>query len=96
MANTQLFKEARDTNAMTSSYFVQNASFVRCDNITLGYTWNNLLREKLRVRLFAAVQNPFVITKYKGLDPELTGFQGIDNSVYPRPVTYTLGLVATF
>ena len=59
---------------------------MRCDNITLGYTWNNLLREKLRVRLFAAVQNPFVITKYKGPDPELTGFQGIDNKAFiPAP-----------
>ncbi len=38
MANTQLFMRPRDTNAMTSSYYVQNASFVRCDNITPGYT----------------------------------------------------------
>lgn len=96
MSNTFLFEQARTTEAMSSSYLVQNASFVRCDNITLGYTWNNLLRERLRLRLFAAVQNPFVITKYKGLDPELSAFQGIDGSVYPRPVTYSLGLVATF
>ena len=77
-----------------SDYYLRNASFVRCDNITLGYTWENLLNDKLRLRLFGAVQNPFVITKYKGVDPEVFG--GIDNSVYPRAITYSLGLVATF
>ena len=77
-----------------SDYYLRNASFVRCDNITLGYTWDNILNDKLRLRLFGAVQNPFVITKYKGVDPEVFG--GIDNSVYPRATTYSLGLVATF
>lgn len=77
-----------------SDYYLENAGFVRIDNITAGYTWDNLFNNNLRIRLYAAVQNPFVITKYKGLDPEVFG--GIDNSVYPRPVTYTLGLVATF
>lgn len=77
-----------------SDYYLRNASFVRCDNITLGYTWDNLLNDKLRLRLFGAVQNPFVITKYKGVDPEVFG--GIDNIVYPRATTYSLGLVATF
>lgn len=77
-----------------SDYYLRNAGFLRCDNITLGYTWQSLLKNKLRLRLFAAVQNPFVITKYNGLDPEVFG--GIDNDVYPRPTTYSLGLVATF
>lgn len=79
---------------LMSDYYLRNASFVRCDNITLGYTWDNLLRDKLRLRLFGAVQNPFVITKYSGIDPEVAG--GIDNSVYPRSMTFSLGLVATF
>ena len=83
-----------NTNLVRSDYFLENASFVRCDNITLGYTWNELLDNNLRLRLFGAVQNPFVITSYKGLDPEV--FSGIDNNVYPRPVSFTLGLVATF
>ena len=83
-----------NSNLVRSDYFLENASFIRCDNITLGYTWNELLNDNLRLRLFGAVQNPFVITKYKGLDPEV--FSGIDNNVYPRPVTFTLGLVATF
>ena len=77
-----------------SDYFVENAAFLRCDNITVGYTFDKLLDNKLNLRLFGACQNPFVITKYKGLDPEV--FSGIDNNVYPRPVTFTLGLVATF
>ena len=82
------------TQQHLSDYYLRNASFVRCDNITLGYTWENLLKNKLRLRLFAAVQNPFVITKYNGLDPEI--FSGIDNNSYPRPTTYSLGLVANF
>ena len=77
-----------------SSYFVENASFLRCDNITLGYTFRDLAKGQLTLRLFAAVQNPFVITGFTGLDPE--EFGGIQNSPYPRPITTTLGLVATF
>ena len=77
-----------------SDYWVENASFLRCDNITLGYTWPGLIDDQLRLRLYGAVQNPFVITKYKGLDPEV--FDGIDNNVYPRPVSFTIGLIATF
>ncbi|MDD2960584.1 MAG: TonB-dependent receptor [Muribaculaceae bacterium] len=88
-----LFKTA-DNNFVLSDYLVENASFVRCDNITLGYTMDKLLDNALRLRIFGAVQNPFVITKYKGLDPEVYG--GIDNNTYPRPVTVTLGVVATF
>ncbi|MDE7407170.1 MAG: SusC/RagA family protein, partial [Muribaculaceae bacterium] len=93
LADTFLF-ENKNTQTMCSDYFVQNASFVRCDNITAGYTFENLLNNALRLRLFAAVQNPFVITKYKGLDPEV--FSGRDSGVYPKPITFTLGLVATF
>ncbi len=96
MNDTYLFESTKSTELQLSSYWVQNASFVRCDNITLGYTWENLLRNKLRLRLYGAVQNPFVITKYKGLDPELVYQQGIDGSVYPRPITFTLGVVANF
>ena len=91
--NTFLFDNVQEQLAL-SSYFVENASFLRCDNITLGYTFNPMLKDRLNLRIFAAVQNPFVITKYKGLDPEV--FSGIDNDIYPRPITCTLGLVATF
>ena len=77
-----------------SDYWVRNASFLRCDNITLGYTWPGLFKNQLRLRVYGAVQNPFVITKYKGLDPE--NYDGIDRDVYPRSITGTLGVVATF
>ena len=83
-----------ETSQYLSDYYLENAGYVRCDNITLGYTWPNLLGDKLRLRLYGAVQNPFVITKYKGIDPEV--YSGVDNSTYPRPVSYTIGLIATF
>ncbi len=92
--NVYLWNMTRDTNVRSSDYFVRNASFVRCDNITLGYTWDDLLNNALRLRLYGAVQNPFVITKYKGLDPEVGS--GIDNNIYPRPVTFSVGVVAQF
>ena len=81
-------------NLYMSDYWLRNASFLRCENITIGYTWPSLLKDQLRLRLYGAVQNPFVITKYDGLDPEVYG--GIDNNVYPRPVTFNIGVVATF
>lgn len=83
-----------DANLPLSDYFIENASFVRCENITVGYTFEKLFHSDLRLRLFGACQNPFVITKYKGIDPEV--FDGRDNNVYPRPITFTLGLIATF
>ncbi|MDE6269769.1 MAG: SusC/RagA family protein, partial [Muribaculaceae bacterium] len=92
--NTYIWHSTKTDAMQLSDYFVRNASFLRCDNITLGYTWKELLNNNLRLRLYGAVQNPFVITKYKGVDPEV--FSGIDNSVYPRPITFTLGVVATF
>ena len=94
MNDTFLFNTI-DVKTKLSDYFVQNASFLRCDNITVGYTWDKLLQNKLRLRVYGAVQNPFVITKYKGLDPEVQG-GGIDNGVYPRPVTVSFGVVAQF
>lgn len=78
----------------TSDYFVQDASFIRLDNVTLGYSFPNALGEGKNLRLTGAVQNVFVITDYKGIDPEVSG--GIDNNLYPRPRTYTLGLNLNF
>ena len=72
-------------------YFVENASFLRCDNITLGYTWN---KPKVNARLYATVNNPFVITGYKGLDPEVYG--GIDNNIYPRSLSVIIGTSVNF
>ncbi|MBB3187074.1 SusC/RagA family TonB-linked outer membrane protein [Microbacter margulisiae] len=77
-----------------SDYFIQNASFLRMDNMTLGYNFDHLFDTKLSASIYGTVQNPFVITKYKGLDPEVNG--GIDNNIYPRPRVYILGLRVNF
>ncbi len=77
-----------------SDYYIQDASFLKCDNITLGYTFQNVFDEGSNLRLTGAVQNAFMITGYKGVDPELNN--GIDNNLYPRPRIYTLGLNINF
>ena len=78
------------TQQLLSDYYVQNASFLRMDNINLGYSFGQLFNSKAKLQLTASVQNVFVITKYKGLDPEVAS--GIDNNIYPRPRVYSLGL----
>lgn len=77
-----------------SDYFVQNASFLKCDNITLGYSFQNLFGATIGGRVYGAVQNVFTITKYKGLDPEVD--KGLDNNIYPRPFVALLGLSLNF
>ncbi len=95
LADRPLFENSASATLLPlSSYFVENASFLRCDNITLGYTFRNLIDNQLTLRLFAAVQNPFVITKFTGIDPE--EFSGLQSNPYPRPITTSLGIVATF
>lgn len=86
-------KSAFDTNFQNgqnlSSYYIQDASFYRIDNIVLGYTIKQASNFLKDARIYATVQNPFVFTKYKGLDPEVFG--GMDTNLYPRPVTIMLG-----
>ena len=85
-------------NYPRSDYFVQNASFLKCDNITLGYNFNNVLKmgkyHGISGRIYASCSNVFTITKYKGLEPEQTS--GMDNNVYPRCRTFLLGLNLNF
>lgn len=76
-----------------SDHFLENASFLKMDNITLGYNFNKLFTEDLSGRLSFSVQNVFTITEYSGLDPENSG---IDSNIWPRPRTYTLGLNLNF
>ena len=80
-------------NQYFSDYYVQNASFLRMDNINLGYNAGEVFKG-VSLRVSANVQNVFVITKYKGLDPELNG--GIDNNIYPRPRMFVLGVSLDF
>ncbi len=79
-----------------SDYFIENASFFRLDNINLGYNVGKINNGKATLRTMFSVQNVFVITKYKGLDPEISSNEGIDNNIYPRPRVYTLGLSLDF
>jgi iron complex outermembrane receptor protein len=82
-----------DVRQALSDYYIQNASFLRMDNINVGYNVGRVCRSA-NLRLSANVQNVFVITKYKGLDPEING--GIDNNFYPRPRMFVLGLNLDF
>lgn len=82
------------TDYYLSDYYIQNASFLRMDNIIVGYNVGKVFRNKASLRLNFNVQNAFVITKYKGVDPEIGG--GIDNNFYPRPRTFSLGASLDF
>jgi iron complex outermembrane receptor protein len=73
---------------------VQDASFLRMDNITLGYNFSNIKNGDVRLRLYSTLQNVFTITEYDGLDPEING--GIDNNFYPRPQTLLFGFNVNF
>ena len=86
--------QSKNDNTLLSDYFVQNASFMKCDNITLGYSFKKLFGAPIGGRVYAAVQNVFTITKYKGLDPEVE--KGLDNNIYPRPLTTLIGLSLNF
>ena len=80
-----------------SDYYVRDGSFLKIDNITLGYNFPELFKAKdkaLGLNLYFTVQNVCTFTKYDGLDPEVYG--GIDNNIYPRPRTFTLGAKLNF
>jgi TonB-dependent starch-binding outer membrane protein SusC len=72
-----------------SDYYVENASFLRMDNFTVSYDFGKVFNNKANLRVTGNVQNVFVTSKYRGLDPEIAG--GIDNNFYPRPRIFSLG-----
>ncbi|RYY58059.1 MAG: TonB-dependent receptor [Chitinophagaceae bacterium] len=78
-----------NSQQLLSDYYIENASFLRMDNLSVGYELRQGFRH-YNMRISATAQNLFVVTKYKGLDPELAG--GIDNNFYPRPKIFSLGL----
>jgi len=82
-----------ENNRYFSDYYVQNASFLKMDYITLGYTFKEIFG-KTNMRFYGTVQNVFTITEYDGLDPEIGS--GIDNNVYPRPRIYSFGVNVNF
>lgn len=77
-----------------SDLYVEEASFLRLDNVSVGYTFKNLTQLK-SLRVFGAVQNLFTSTKYSGVDP-MAGVNGIDNNLYPLSRTFTGGLTLGF
>lgn len=79
-------------NVIFSDHYVTDASFFRLDHITFGYSFEKLLGQFMRV--YTTVQNPILITKYEGLDPEIGN--GIDNNIYPRSRTFVFGLSVDF
>jgi len=87
----KLVNNAKFTNTQYfSDFYVENASFFKMDNMSVGYNFD----QYVKARLSFTVQNVFTITKYKGLDPEVDG--GIDNNFYPRPRVFVLGVNLTF
>lgn len=90
--NTQ-FNSLTDTNLL-SDYYIQEASFFKIDNITLGYTLKSFIKGINRFRMYGSIQNVATITDYDGLDPEING--GIDNNFYPRPRSFVFGVNVDF
>jgi TonB-linked SusC/RagA family outer membrane protein len=82
------------TKYFLSDYYVQNGSFLKLDNLNVGYEVGKVFHNTSNLRLNASAQNVFTITKYNGIDPEIGG--GIDNNFYPRPRTFVLGLNLDF
>jgi len=85
------------SNDLLSDYYIQNGSFLRMDNAHIGYNFGKIFKGTGDLRISANVQNVFIITDYKGVDPEISytgtsGVAGVDNNFYPRPRTYVLGL----
>ncbi len=79
---------------LLSDYYIQNASFLRMDNINVGYSAGDIVRKNTNLRIGANIQNVFTVTKYKGVDPEVSG--GIDNNFYPRPRIFVINLNLDF
>lgn len=99
---TNMPRSVTETNFTAPQYFsdvyLENASFLRMDNITLGYTFDKLVKNKFNLRAYVTAQNLFVITDYTGLDPEIanTSSNGIDNDIFPRARTFIMGLSLGF
>ncbi len=81
-------------NQYFSDYYVENASFLRMDNVNFTYDFGRVIARKATLRASATAQNVFTITRYTGLDPEIAG--GIDNNFYPRPRIFSIGLNVGF
>ena len=90
--HTSVLKTGFTSPQYLSDYYVEDASFLRMDNVTIGYTFQY---HSQPMRVFATVQNAFTIAGYSGVDPT-AGLNGIDNNIYPRSRTFTGGLSVRF
>ncbi|MBW1296884.1 SusC/RagA family TonB-linked outer membrane protein [Aquimarina litoralis] len=82
-------------NQLLSDYYLEDASFLKMDNITLGYNFRDIIKDdKIGLRLQFTLQNVFTITGYDGIDPEIAG--GIDNNFFPRPRNIVFGANMNF
>jgi len=86
--NSSILDTGFQNPQLFSDYYVQDASFLKLDNLSFGYTIDNLFKDA-RMRVYVAGQNLFTITDYDGLDPEISG--GIDNNFYPRSRNILMG-----
>ncbi len=78
-------------DVILSDFYVEDASFVRMENITLGYTIRDIMKGVSSLRLWTGVQNAFLISDYSGLDPEIQN-DGRDQSIFPRGRTFLFGI----
>ncbi len=95
-ASVNYLNSGFSNNQYLSDYYIENGSFFRMDNVNLGYNFGKILHNTASLAATATVQNVFLITKYRGLDPEISNDQGIDNNIYPRPRIYSVGLNFNF
>lgn len=91
--NRSYLKTGFQSRQYLSDYYVENASFLKMDNLTLGYNFGRISKW-CSLNISAMVQNVFCITKYSGVDPEVPN--GMDVSFYPRPRTFSLSLGLDF
>ncbi len=87
------FVEITERNLL-SDYYIEEASYFKIDNITLGYRLPENSIKGVDLRVYGSVQNVTTVTDYNGLDPEISG--GIDNNFYPRPRTFVFGVNIDF
>ncbi|MCC9062888.1 SusC/RagA family TonB-linked outer membrane protein [Flavobacterium piscisymbiosum] len=91
--NTEFDFQTINGNVPFSDYYLEDASFLRCQNITLGYNFDKAIKGAV-LRLYASANNVFIVTNYTGVDPE--NFNAIDNNFYPRSRTFSFGLNLDF
>ncbi len=88
--HTSVLNTGFQTARLRSNFYLEDAAFLRMENISLGYTFGSIRERGYTLNVNATVQNAFTVTNYTGVDPEIPG--GIDNNFYPLPRIFSLGL----